>query len=204
VAFLSTHAAGIYAVSLAFAAAQSSLGDALGITSFAVLSNEFGKENQRRILTETFRHSSVISVGLGVVLSCLVPLFVRPLFGVEFSEAIRPAMILAVAASLTASSDILNEGLRGAGRPYAGLVSQLMGTAVLALSAAFLLHRYGLMGMATAVVLSACTQVGVLVGAAANWLRISPSCFWPFGAEDVKIVCHQLAALRPRYSRSPA
>jgi O-antigen/teichoic acid export membrane protein len=204
VAFLSTHAAGIYAVSLAFAAAQSSLGDALGITSFAVLSNESGKDKQRRILTETFRHSSVISVGLGIVLSCLIPFLVRPLFGVEFSEAIRPAVILAVAASLTASSDILNEGLRGAGRPYAGLASQLLGTAVLALSAAFLLHRYGLMGMATAVALSACTQVGILVIAAANWLGISPSYFWPFGAEDIKIVFQQVAALRPRYSRSPA
>jgi O-antigen/teichoic acid export membrane protein len=123
---------------------------------------------------------------------------------VEFSEAIRPAVILAVAASLTASSDILNEGLRGAGRPYAGLASQLLGTAVLALSAAFLLHRYGLMGMATAVALSACTQVGTLVIAAANWLCISPSYFWPFGAEDIKIVFQQVAALRPRYSRSPA
>jgi O-antigen/teichoic acid export membrane protein len=122
----------------------------------------------------------------------------------EFSEAIRPAMILAIAAALTTSSGILNEGLRGAGRPYAGLASQLLGTGVLALSAALLLHRFGLMGMALAVVLSSFTQVAVLVAAAANWLQISPFCFWPFGAKDIKIVFQQVAALRPRYSRSPA
>ena len=58
--------------------------------------------------------------------------------------------------------------------------------------------------MAWAVVLSACTQVAVLVAAAANWLRISPFCFWPFGAKDIKIVCRQVAALRLRYYRSPA
>jgi O-antigen/teichoic acid export membrane protein len=204
ISLMSTRAAGIYAVALTFAGAQSSLGDALGITSFAVLSNEKSALGQQKILTEMFRQSAVISAGLGVLLSCLIPFLVGPLFGLEFSEAIRPAMILAIAAALTTSSGILNEGLRGAGRPYAGLASQLLGTGVLALSAALLLHRFGLMGMALAVVLSSFTQVAVLVAAAANWLQISPFCFWPFGAKDIKIVFQQVAALRPRYSRSPA
>lgn len=204
VGLMSTHAAGIYAVALTFANAQSSLGDALGITSFATLSNERSLDNQRRILTETFRQSAVISSGLGVLLACLIPFLVGPLFGIEFSEAIRPAVILAIAAALTTSSGILDEGLRGAGRPYAGLASQLSGTGVLAVAAALLLERFGLIGMAWAVVLSACTQVAVLVAAAANWLRISPICFWPFGAKDIKIVCQQLVAFRLRYSRSPA
>jgi O-antigen/teichoic acid export membrane protein len=204
VSFMSTHAAGIYAVALTFANAQSSLEDALGITSFAVLSSERNTGNQQKILTETFRQSAVISAGLGIVLSCLIPFLVGPLFGIEFSEAIRPAVILALAAALTTSSGILNEGLRGAGRPYAGLASQLLGTGVLALAAALFLQRFGLMGMAWAVVLSACAQVAVLVAAAANWLHISPFCFWPFGAKDIKIVCQQVAALRLRYSRSAA
>ncbi len=154
VSLMSTRAAGIYAVALTFAGAQSSLGDALGITSFAVLSNERSARGQQEILTEMFRQSAVISAGLGMLLSCLIPFLVGPLFGMEFSEAIRPAMILAIAAALMTSSGILNEGLRGAGRPYAGLASQLLGTAVLALSAALLLRRFGLMGMALAVVLS--------------------------------------------------
>lgn len=204
ISLMSTRAAGIYAVALTFAGAQSSLGDALGITSFAVLSNERSARGQQEILTEMFRQSAVISAGLGMLLSCLIPFLVGPLFGMEFSEAIRPAMILAIAAALMTSSGILNEGLRGAGRPYAGLASQLLGTAVLALSAALLLRRFGLMGMALAVVLSSLTQVAVLVAAAANWLQISPFCFWPFGAKDIKIVFQQVAALRLRYSRSPA
>jgi len=51
---------------------------------------------------------------------------------------------------------------------------------------------------------SAGTQVLVLVAAAANWLRISPLCFWPFGTRNVKLFCQQVAALRLRYLRSPA
>jgi O-antigen/teichoic acid export membrane protein len=204
VSLMSTSAAGIYVVALTFSNAQSSLGEALGITLFAVLSNEKNPGSQEKILTETFRQSALISTGLGLLLACLIPFLIEPLFGVEFSQAARPAVILAIAAALTTSSDILNEGLRGAGHPYAGIASQLLGTGVLALGAAFLLHRFGLIGMAWAVMLSACTQVAVLVAIAANWLRISPFCFWPFAAKEIKIVFRQMADLRVRYSRLPA
>jgi O-antigen/teichoic acid export membrane protein len=204
VSLLNTEAAGIYAVAAAFANGQSSLGDALGITTFAVLSNERNTGSQEKIITETFRQSALVSCGVGLVLSCLIPFVVVPLFGFEFSPAIRPAAVLALAASLTGSTNILNQGLRGAGRPHAGLVTQLLGTGVMALAGLFFLRRFGLMGMAFAVLLSACTQVLVLVAAAANWLRISPLQFWPFGAGTFRLFFRQVAALRLRYSRSLA
>lgn len=204
VSLLDAQAAGIYAVALTFGNAQSSLGEALGITSFAITSNEKSFESRKTFLMEMFRHSALVSVGLGMALSCLIPFLVGPLFGADFSAAIRPAMILAIAAALTTSSEILNEGLRGAGRPYAGLVSQLLGTAVLAIAALLLLRKFGLAGMAWAVLAGACAQVGTLVAAAANWLQVSPSRFWPFGMEDIKAVFRQVEELRVRYSRSPA
>jgi Na+-driven multidrug efflux pump len=111
---------------------------------------------------------------------------------------------LAFAASLAASTNILNQGLRGAGRPHAGLVSQLLGTGVMALAALFFLRRFGLMGMAFAVLISSCAQSLALVAIAAKWLRISPLKFWPFGAGNVRLLFQQVAALRLRDSRSPA
>jgi len=204
VGLMSAEAAGIYVVASAFGNAQFSLGDALGITSFAVLSNEKDIASQKKILTETFRQSTLLSAGLALLISCFIPFFVKPFFGGEFSQAVRPAVLLALAASLTASSNILNQGLRGAGRPHAGLASQLLGTGVLALAAALLLKPFGLMGMAWAVALGACTQIIVLVAFAANWLRISPLKFWPFGAENVLVFYRQIATLRPRFIRSAA
>jgi antigen flippase len=204
VSLLNTEAAGIYAVAAAFASGQSSIGDALGITSFAVLSNERNTESQEKIITETFRQSALVSCGVGLVLSCLIPFLVVPLFGFEFSSAVWPGVVLALAASLTASTNILNQGLRGAGRPHAGLVCQLLGTGVMALAALFFLRRFGLMGMAFAVWMSACAQLLALVAAAANWLRISPFEFWPFGAGNVRLFFRQVACLRLRYSRSTA
>jgi O-antigen/teichoic acid export membrane protein len=204
VSLLNTEAAGIYAVAAAFASGQSSLGDALGITSFAILSNEGNSESREKIIIETFRQSALVSCGVGLVLSCLIPFLVVPLFGFEFSLATWPAVVLALAACLTASTNILNQGLRGAGRPHAGLVSQLLGTGVMALMALLFLRRFGLMGMAFAVLISACAQVLALVAAAAKWLRISALNFWPFRAENIRSFFHQVAGLRLRYSRSPA
>ena len=204
VSLLKTQAAGIYAVAAAFANGQSSLGDALGITSFAVLSNEENRESQEKIITQTFRQSALISCGVGLVLACMIPFLVVPLFGFEFSRAIWPAVVLALAASLAASANILNQGLRGVGHPQAGLASQMLGAGVTGIAAMFFLRKFGLMGMAWAVLLSACAQVLVLVAAAARWLGISTFQFWPFGAGNVRLFLQQVTALRLRYLRSPA
>jgi O-antigen/teichoic acid export membrane protein len=204
VSLMSAGAAGIYAVAVTFSNAQSSLGEALGITSFAFLSNEKSVDQQGKILSETFRQATLTSAGLGLLLAGFVPFLIRPLFGSEFASAARPAVILTVAAALMTPSGILTQGLRGAGRPYPGLASQLLGTGVLACSAALLLPKFGLLGMAWAVVLSACFQVVVLIIATSALLRISLVCFWPFCARDVRELWQSVMALRLRYSRSPA
>jgi len=204
VSLMSAEAAGIYAVAVTFSNAQSSLGEALGITSFGFLSNEKNIDRQRKILTEMFRQATLTSAGLGLLLACFVPFLIAPLFGQEFARAVRPAVILTASAALTTPSGILIQGLRGAGRPYPGLASQLLGTGVLGASAAVLLPKFGLMGMAWAVVLSACFQIVLLIVAASVLLRLSPLCFWPFGARDVRKFCRSMMAMRLRYSRSPA
>ena len=204
VSFLSTQAAGIYVVAAAFANGQSSLGEALGITSFAILSNEPDAEEQKALIGEMFRQYALVSLGLGLVLAGLIPVLVVPVFGFEFGRAVRPAVVLALAASLAALTNILNQALRGAGRPHAGLVSQLLGTAVMAAAALLLLRGYGLMGMAFAVWAGACAQLLALIAAAAKWLKISPLEFWPFGAGNFKHFFQQVANLRLRYLRSPA
>jgi O-antigen/teichoic acid export membrane protein len=204
VGLFNAEAAGIYAVACAFANGQSSLGEALGITSFAVLSNEANPRKRKKIITETFRQSTLISCGAGIALACVIPIVVVPLFGVAFSRAVRPAILLALAASVSGSANILNQGLRGAGRPLAGLVSQLIGAGVLAASVLFFLRGFGLMGMAYAVGISACVQLLVLILAAAEWLEISPLKFWPFSAENIRLFLQHLGELRPRYLRNPA
>jgi O-antigen/teichoic acid export membrane protein len=204
VSLMSAQAAGIYAVAVTISSAQSSLSEALGITSFALISNEKNVKRQGRILTETFRQASLTSMCLGLLLCCVVPLLIKPLFGQEFAQAVRPAVILTAAAALTTPTGILIHGLRGAGRPYPGLASQLSGTAVLAISAAILLPNFGLLGMAWAVVFSALVQMVLLIAAASTFLQLSPFRFWPFGIRAVRDFGRSVMAMRLRYSRSAA
>ncbi len=204
VSWMSVAAAGLYAVASAFGNALFSVGDALGATSFAVISNEKNAKNREKILTETFRQAALVAIGLAVLAACAVPVFVRVLFGRSFSPAIAPATGLVLAAALTVSANILNQGLRGAGRPHAGLLGQLLGSGVLAGTAWLLLKPYGLMGMVWAVAAGASTQVLVLVVIAARWLQISPRTFWPLDMTNAKDLCRHAIAFRWRWMRSPA
>jgi O-antigen/teichoic acid export membrane protein len=198
VALMPTKAVGLYAAAVTFGNAHSALGEALGITSFAVLANESSTEKQGRILSATFRQATLTALGLGTVLACLIPFLVRPMFGTEFSRAVVPAVILTVAASLNTAGNILNQGLKGVGQPYAGVVSQFLGNGILAILALVLSPRLGLMGIAWAVVASVCCQVLLLVVAASAILGISSICFWPLHPKDLRVFYQQLAALRAK------
>ncbi|HEX4642459.1 MAG TPA: oligosaccharide flippase family protein [Candidatus Acidoferrales bacterium] len=204
VSLLNAEAAGLYAVAAACANGQSSMSDALGITSFAVLSNETNPGSQEKIISAIFRQSALASCGTGLALSCLIPFLLVPLFGMAFARAIGPGVVLALAASLLGSANTLNQGLRGLGRPQAGALSQALGIAVMAAGALTLLRRFGPMGIAFAVLLSSGVQLGALVGAAARCFRISPLEFWPFGAETLRLFFQQIAGVRFRDLRSPA
>ncbi len=208
VGLFDTRAAGIYAVASACADGQSALGEALGITAFGVLSNESEPESRRRIISVMFRQSALASLGAGLAIACLIPFIVTPLFGAQFSTAARSGVILAVAASITASVNVLNQALRGTGRPHEGLASQLLGTSVLAAAALLFFRKLGLIGVAFAVLAGSLAQLLLLVRAAAKWLGIPSRAFWPFGMDDVRAfrmrLMQQAAALRLKSLRAPA
>jgi Na+-driven multidrug efflux pump len=144
------------------------------------------------------------SCGAGLALSGLIPFLVVPLFGTQFSGAIWPGVILALAAAIAASNNVLNQGLRGAGRPQAGVLSQLIGIVVVAVTVLFFLRGLGLTGMAFGVLLGAGAQALALVGAAAKWFGVSALEFWPFDASNFRSFFQLVSNLRLRSLRSPA
>ena len=120
VSLLNTEAAGIYAVASALANGQSSVSDALGITSFALVSNEANAGSREKIITETFRQSALASCGTGLALSCVIPFCVVPLFGRGFAPAIWPAVVLAMAASVVSIREYSQSRAARRGAPASG------------------------------------------------------------------------------------
>ncbi len=200
VALLHTEAVGLYAAAVTFSSAHSAFGETLGITAFAQLANEQDTRVQARILAESFRQALVLACGLGLLLVGVVPFVVVPLFGHGFAAAVRPAMILTIAASLTAVSSVLNQGLKGAGKPAPGVISQLVGAVVLGLVGLALHRSMGLSGIAIAGVVSAATQVALLILSAAISLRVSPALFLSFDVKELRSIVRTLMSPRLRYS----
>ena len=200
VALLSTDAVGLYAAAVTFSFAHSAFGETLGITAFAQLASERDPAVQARLLAEAFRQAAVLAFGLGAVLAALMPMIVPPLFGEQFAEAIGPAMILTVAASLAALRTVLNQGLKGAGRPAAGVAGQLVGAAAFALVVVALRGSMELTGIAVAAVASGVAQVAVLLSAAAFFLKVSPGVFLSFNVDDLRSIARTFQASRVRYS----
>ncbi len=200
VALLSTDAVGLYVAAVTFSAAHSAFGETFGITVFAQMASERDPMRQARLLAESFRQAAVLACSLGALLAALMPVVVTPLFGEQFAAAVRPAMILTVAGSLASLSTVLNQGLKGAGRPAAGVTGQLVGAAVLLIAVVALRGSMGLAGIAVAAVASAAAQVSVLLFAAAYLLKVSPGVFLSFGADDLRAIGRTFAVVRLRYS----
>jgi O-antigen/teichoic acid export membrane protein len=58
-------AVGLYAVAFTFGAAYSSIGAAVGLTSFATLANEPDAAQQGQLIARIFRQSSLVYLGAG-------------------------------------------------------------------------------------------------------------------------------------------
>lgn len=192
VTLLSVEGVGYYAVALSFASAHGALGNALGVTSFAALANEYDPQSQGRYLTRTFRQAVLLYAGLAIAMVFLAPLFIVPLFGIDFKPAVKPAMLLALATPMTALSNMLLEGMKGMGSIFPAIGAQLLGSATLALSAWILVPQAGLMGMAEATLLGSLVFLLSMVCVIATSFRLGPSHFWAFRRDELRILYHRI------------
>lgn len=197
VSLLSTKMVGYYAAAFSFASAHASLGLSLGLTSFAALANESDFRSQGQYLSQVFRQATLLYIGAGAAVALLAPLVIVPLFGASFAPAVGPAVVLSLATSLASLGNIMNEGLRGLGITYPGIVSQLLGGGVLGLGAWQLVPKYGLSGMAWAAVFGALTHIIIQMGAAAFILKLSPSQLWGIRLTEMRILYGRLLAILP-------
>jgi O-antigen/teichoic acid export membrane protein len=197
VSLLPTEMVGYYAAAFTFAAAHGSLGGALGVTSFAALANEADTARQGQYLAQVFRQATLLYIGAGAGVALLAPLLIVPLFGADFAPAVQPAAILALATSLLALGNILNEGLKGRGSAAPGILAQFLGGGLIGLAAWLLVPRHGLAGLAWAAVLGAGGQLAFLVLATSSLLHLNLFSFWGLRRAEVKALCGRVTALLP-------
>ncbi|MGD0216769.1 MAG: oligosaccharide flippase family protein [Desulfobaccales bacterium] len=186
---------GFYAAALTFASAHISLGSALAVTSFILLANETSPERQAAFLSKIFRQSTWLYIIAGSGVALLAPIFIVLLFGPKFQAAVKPAIILAAATSLTGLGNVLNEGLRGMGIAYPGAWANLLGGGLVALGAWYLIPHFGLMGIAGGMVIGALGRLIILMAIMVFLLKISLSQLWGLKIDELKALWERIYQL---------
>lgn len=149
-AILVPHELGLYVVSVAWAGAATPLLSAIGAVVFPRVAAEPSAGGQGRALATAARTGSLLAICLALPLLILTPLVVPVLFGEEYRDAVPVALIMIVGGLTMGMNNILEEGLRGLGRPTGVLVSEGTGVIATFLGLVLLLGPLGITGAALA------------------------------------------------------
>jgi O-antigen/teichoic acid export membrane protein len=154
---------GLYVIAVAWSGAAAPLLNAVSaVTTPAVASAADHGQGARRLATGA-RGTAALALALCLALEVLTPFAIVFLFGERFRDSIPAALVLVPAAGVLGFNLVLQEGLRGLGRPYAVLKAELAGLAVTAVALAAMLRPMGIMGAAFASLAGYSTVTTVLL-----------------------------------------
>lgn len=105
-------------------------------------------------LLKQFRLVQPMVLSTALLVALFTPWIIRYLFGPEFQPAVIPTFILIMAIALWGLKQVLDNGLRAMGYGMPGTIANGMGLVVLVLTGYTLTHSYGIIGMATGVLIS--------------------------------------------------
>jgi O-antigen/teichoic acid export membrane protein len=170
---LPAHALGLYVVAVAWSGAVQPMLGALGAVLFPRVASQANPMRQNSLFAQGSRMGIVLSAATAVALMVFTPWAVPALFGVDFSAAIPAALILTVAGAIAGANLVLEEGIRGLGRPLAVMRAELAGLIVTAASLIPLLRSFEIAGAAMATLLGSGAVAVVLVAQARRLTRSS-------------------------------
>jgi O-antigen/teichoic acid export membrane protein len=140
---------GLFVVAFTASAAHLNVSKSLNLIIFsrsAALQGEHALQDAARF----FRLMGIVNFVLSMLMVAAMPVLIWIIYGSKFSESVIPAMMLLLAQYFLSQGGILDEALRGQGRPYVGLVGLIAGVAAFAALGWFLAKPYGLVGVAAA------------------------------------------------------
>jgi O-antigen/teichoic acid export membrane protein len=151
--FLAPSALGLYAVAYAFTNLPKFLSQSAGMVAYPEIARRKRSGHGNRLLWRYFWGVTVLNVTVMLALVLAMPFLIPLLFGQQFIASISIAQILLVGATFGASRRILADGLRGLGKPQVSTLSEVSMYPWLLTGGTFLMLRYGIDGVAVAVVI---------------------------------------------------
>src|SRR4029453_2150547 len=117
-------------------------------------------EDRHRMFAKGIRLAVLSTASVAAIVVGVTPLPLPLLFGAAFAATIPAALVMVGASAIASVNLVLEDGLRGLGRPVAVLWAEFCGLVVTAVALLLLLRPFGIIGAALA---SVCGYSAVLV-----------------------------------------
>ena len=181
-----TEQVGLYAVAQAIALGQ--MGAVLPFVhvGFAAVAREGESPNALAVLAQHFRLAQIAAIGMAVFAAALAPWAIRTLFGPGFLGARIATYLLIGATAFWGASQMLEQGLRAAGHPRIGIVSNLAGLTALVAIGIPACVTDGINGIATAALVAQALNIFILIGFCVARLHIPIRWFWAFSPQSLR------------------
>jgi O-antigen/teichoic acid export membrane protein len=173
-----SEAIGLYAVAQAIAQGQLGAVNPFIQVSFSAVAGETGQRQALETLARHFRLAQLAAVSAGLLAMAAAPWLIRLMFGARFAGALQAAWLLTGAAVLRGMGQVLEQGLRAAGHPRPGIVSNLLGLVVLVGLGVPACLRFGINGVASSLLAAQFLNLAVLISFCITCLGMPVRSFW--------------------------
>jgi O-antigen/teichoic acid export membrane protein len=194
-----TEAIGLYAVAQAISMGQIGAVTPFVQVGFAAVAGSARPEQALKTLARHFRFAALAAVSAGLAASAATPWGIRVFFGAKFMGATTATFLLIAATALWGMAQVLDQGLRAASHSRPGIFSNLLGAiAVFALGVPACL-RFGINGMAAALLVAQFVNLSVLISFCFIRLRMPARLFWAFDPASVRQMMSAAGPLLRRF-----
>jgi O-antigen/teichoic acid export membrane protein len=195
VGLLQPREVGLYVVAVAWSGAVAPLLNALAAVITPAVAAAADEVQMTRRLAAGTRAASALALLACSTLILLTPMAVVVLFGEQFREAVPTALVLVPAAGVLGVNSVLEEGLRGMGRPSATLWAELAGSVITVAALAAMLRPMGILGAAMASLLGYSTVASVLLLSVWRYARTPPAALLLPRLTDLQLMLERFAQI---------
>jgi O-antigen/teichoic acid export membrane protein len=173
-------AIGAYAVAQAISMGQVGAVIPFVQVGFAAVAAEAKHERALETLLRHFRLAQIAVVAAALFAAALTSWGIRVFFGPEYLSATNTTYFLIAAAATWGIGETLEQGLRAAGHPGLGIVSNVAGLVALCALAVPAYLYFGIAGLASAALLGQLVSLLALIGLCVLRLKMRLRTFWAF------------------------
>lgn len=191
-------------VDLGLYTVASTIADTPLLVALAVQNTLFGvnsRTSDAKLVTDTSRLTLLLGFIGSALMAVTLPLWLAPLFGDEFADALWPTIMLLAAAVICIPSLMAASGLSAWGRPALRSLGLLLSVVVNVIAFVLTVPTWGVYGACWTSILTSAFMTAVMVGMASRVLGVSAWSFFAIGRADFARTWREVRLVLGRFRR---